>query len=259
VDIQELYAEIKKRLERLVECGSVSEKRLKWFRQQHRTPGVTSYGLSTPAVRKLIRGFKREFQQLSLEEKCSLAIALYKSGNFEEATIGDTLMEFALPSLTPVRFDLLDQVAGHFNNWASVDWLCLHGFQSILLKYRRETLELLRKWNRSNNLWKRRASVVAFVGRIGASGKFTDAVLELCCNLIRDRQEIVQKGVGWALKDNLSGNRRKVIDYIKELRRQGVPSAITLYAIRDVKGIERSEVLSVKARRKDVEGHDPAR
>jgi 3-methyladenine DNA glycosylase AlkD len=84
------------------------------------------------------------------------------------------------------------------------------------------------------------------VRRIGACGEFTDEALEFCDNLIWDEEEIVQKGVGWALKDSLSGAKERVLDYIKELRRKGIPSTITLYAIRDLKGKEREEVLRVK-------------
>lgn len=246
IQIQELHAEIIRQLEQLVKSESSLEKRLKWFEQQHKKPGVTAYGISTPTVRKLIKSFMSEFQQLGLEDKFTLATLLYKSGNFEQATIGDTLVELNIPALTPVHFDLLDRVVGCFNNWASVDWLCLHGFQSLLLKHREETLNLLREWNCSENLWKRRASVLAFVRKIGASGDFTDEALELCNNLIWDKEEIVQKGVGWALKDNLPGAKERVLDYVKALRRKGVPSTITLYAIRDLKGQEREEVLKAK-------------
>ena len=41
-------------------------------------------------------------------------------------------------------------------------------------------------------------------------------------------------------------HRERVLDYVKSLRRRGVSSTITLYAIRDLKGEERREVLSIK-------------
>lgn len=95
-------------------------------------------------------------------------------------------------------------------------------------------------------MWKRRASVVAFVRKIGKSGEFVDEALELCDNLIWDEEDLVRKGVGWALKDNMRGAKMRVLDYVKSLRREGVSSTITLYAIRDLKGKEREEVLNVK-------------
>ena len=88
--------------------------------------------------------------------------------------------------------------------------------------------------------------MVPFVRKAAKSGEFTDEVLHLCDNLIWDEEDIVQKGVGWALKDNLRPAPDRIIPYIKDLRRRGVSSTITLYAIRDLKGAKRQEVLEIK-------------
>ena len=74
-------------------------------------------------------------------------------------------------------------------------------------------------------------------------------MLGLCDKLIWAPEDLVQKGVGWALKDNLRGDREKVLAYVKDLRCQGVPSTITLYAIRDLKGAERQAVLAIKKKK----------
>lgn len=95
-------------------------------------------------------------------------------------------------------------------------------------------------------MWKRRASVVTFTRKIWESGEFTDEALELCDNLIWDKEDYVRKGVGWALKGNMRGAKERVLDYVKSLRRKGVSSVITLYAIRDLRGKERETVLNIK-------------
>jgi 3-methyladenine DNA glycosylase AlkD len=68
----------------------------------------------------------------------------------------------------------------------------------------------------------------------------------LCEKLIWDKEDIVQKGVGWALKDNLRSAPDRVLPYIKDLRQRGVPATITLYAIRDLKGAKRKEILAAR-------------
>jgi len=90
-------------------------------------------------------------------------------------------------------------------------------------------------------------SMVAFTRKIGQSGKFTHECLTLAENLINDPEDLVQKAVGWALKDTMRGNKELVINYVKNLRKRGVTSVITLYAIRDLKGKEREEILALKA------------
>ncbi len=246
-----LYATVVNDLEILAETKA-SEKRRTWFKQQHKG-SIKCYGIKTPDIRRLIKTYTHEFNQLNLKEKFELAKMFYTSNWFEQATIGDAIVEYAVKTITPAHFDLLDEVVDYFNNWASVDWLCLHGLQSLLLQYPEETILLLRKWN-SESVWKKRASVVAFVWKIGASGEFTDVILQLCDNLIWDKEDIVKKGVGWALRDALSGDKEKVIEYVKSLRQKGVSSVITLYALKDVKGKEREDILKVKPNRTN---HNP--
>lgn len=245
--IEDIYTTVVRDVKELAETIA-SEKRRAWVDQQHKG-SLNAYGINTPAIRKLINQYNPVFTLLSITEKCELAKMFYTSNWFEQATIGDALVEYAVKAMTPSHFDLLDDIADYFNNWASVDWLCLHGLQSLLLQYPEETLPLLRRWNCSDSVLKKRASVVAFVWKIGASGAFTDTILQLCDNLIWDKEDIVKKGVGWALRDALQGDRKKVCEYIKSLRRKGVSSVITLYALKDVKGRQRKDILTIKPSR----------
>jgi hypothetical protein len=62
MQLEELHAEIVNQLEQLVKSETGLEKRLRWFKQQHQTPGLTALGIRTPTVRKLIHGFMNKFQ-----------------------------------------------------------------------------------------------------------------------------------------------------------------------------------------------------
>lgn len=95
--VQAVYARVVDRLEDLVASEPSWEKRRKWFQQQHKTPGVTAHGLSTPAVRKLIRGFRLGFRSPGPENRIALATLLYRSASFEQATIADARVELCLP------------------------------------------------------------------------------------------------------------------------------------------------------------------
>lgn len=120
--------------------------------------------------------------------------------------------------------------------------------QPLLEEHKDEVIGLLRRWNASPNPVKRRTSVVTFTRKTAESGKYVDLTLELCDNLILDTEDLVRKGVGWALKDTMRADKFRVFDYVKELRRKGVSSTITLYAVRGLKGEERQGVLRIKPR-----------
>jgi 3-methyladenine DNA glycosylase AlkD len=209
-----------------------------------------AYPLKTPAWREIMRGFRPRLRILSLEERLDLADALFAEG---EGWLGHSaiyVLALSAGELGPEHLERLDRMGDRFTGWSHVDDVCISVLQPLLLAHRAETMALLQRWNRSPNRWKRRASVVAFVRKVGESGQFTDEALRLCDNLVEDREDLVRKAVGWALKDMMRGDRERVLDYVKELRGRGVSAVITLYAIRDLKGTERDEVLRVTAERR---------
>jgi 3-methyladenine DNA glycosylase AlkD len=221
-------------------------------RKFHKHNEYLCYGLKATDFRKILKEFQPRFLELPLKERLDLAARLLREHIGELGHIGIHILVLSKKELDPSHFGFIDRLCDHFRSWSHVDYLCLELVKPLLWKYREETLALLRKWNRSSNRFKRRASVVAFVRKVGESGELTEEVLRLCENLIRDREDIVQKGVGWALKDNLRSAPERVLSYIKDLRRRGVSSTIILYAIRDLKETEREEVLSVKKNRGTV-------
>jgi 3-methyladenine DNA glycosylase AlkD len=212
-------------------------------RKFHKHDEYLSYGLKASEFRELIKEFHPQFLMLSLQERMDLAARFLQEHVGELGHVGLYIITLSVKDLTPKHFVYLDGLPEHFRSWSHVDHLSLGVMQPLLWSYRKETLELLEEWSRSPIRWKRRASIVTFVRKAAKSGEFTQEVLQLCENLIWDEEDIVQKGVGWALKDNLRSAPDRILPYIKDLRRRGVPSTITLYAIRDLKGAKRQEVL----------------
>jgi len=239
--IEHLYSEIVQQLER-----RASAELAKMDKYYHKTSGHKSYGIKTPDLRELIKTYLSVFKQLSLEEKLELARMFFKSEFSEQGSFGIVVLEQSVKEMDPANFDFLDEMAGYLNNWATTDGFTIGILQPLLKAHPKELLILLKKWSRSENLWKRRASVVVFTRKVGSSGKFIDEALELCDNLIWDEEDMVRKGVGWALKDSMRGDKKKVLNYVKSLRRKGASAVITLYAIRDLKCKEREELLKIK-------------
>jgi 3-methyladenine DNA glycosylase AlkD len=215
-------------------------------RNYHKHDKFLTYGLSASEFRHLMKEFQPRFLQLSLQEKMELAEQLLQTHIGDLGHVGLYILTLSIKDITPQHFLFLDSLPEHFHSWSHVDHIALGVTQPLLWTHRKKTLELLEEWSRSPIRWKRRASVVTFTRKAAKSGEFTDEVIHLCESLIWDEEDIVQKGVGWALKDNLRSAPDRILPYIKDLRRRGVPSTITLYAIRDLKGAKRQEVLAVQ-------------
>jgi len=219
-------------------------------RKFHKHDEYLSYGLKASDFRKIMKEFHSRFSELSLQEKMDLASRLLQEHIGELGHAGLYVLTLSVKELGPKNFVYLDGLPQHFRSWSHVDHLSLGVMQPMLWSHRKETLELLEEWSFSPIKWKRRASIVAFTRNAAKMGEFTKEVLRLCENLIWDKEDIVQKGVGWALKDSLRSAPERILPYIKNLRQRGVSSTITLYAIRDLKATKRQEVLAVKRNKK---------
>jgi len=242
--IDELYTEVIAFMEKMIDPGKI-ESAKRWNKEQ-----IVSYGFSSSDFVEVYSKFNPYFCDLNLEERIELARKLIRSGNSTILHIGIHLLRISREELNQTHFEFFDECFDHIMGWGNTDLFCSEVLRPMLEKMPEKIIKLLRKWNKSENRWKRRASVVTFTRSTAKSGKFIDEALDLCENLIWDDEDLVRKGVGWALKDNMRADKDRVIEYVKSLRRRGVSSVITLYAIRDLKGKEREEVLKIKIDRK---------
>ena len=215
-------------------------------RRFHKHKDYLSYGLKSADFYALMKRFRPRFVELTLDERLELAASLLGDHIGELGHTGIYILALSTTELKQRHFTTLDRLMDDFRSWSHVDHFCSEVLKPLLNLERRETLAWVERWNRSDNRFKRRASVVLFTRKVAESAEFTVEVLRLCENLLQDREEIVRKGVGWALKDNLRSAPQRLLPYIVDLRRRGISSTIVLYAIRDLKGPERERVLAVK-------------
>ena len=215
-------------------------------RHYHKHDQYICYGLKTPDFHRMMKEFKPRFLELSLSQRLELAAELMFRHIGELGHAGIYVLQISAKQLRPGHFPILDSIGEDFRSWSHVDFFSTKVNPSILFNYPEQTLQFLEKWNHSPNRFKRRASVVTFILDVAKSGRFLDDTLRFCENLIWDDEDIVRKGVGWALKVNMSYSPRRVLEYVKDLRRRGVSSTITLYAIEKLDPQIRKEVLAIK-------------
>jgi 3-methyladenine DNA glycosylase AlkD len=217
-------------------------------RRYHKYPEYESYGIGRDRFISLLRELRPGLRALELDDRLKVALCLVTTGIEEEAAVAVWLLKDSVKRLGPERFSHLDDFAGRMRSWSTTDDFSMHVVQPLLLREPLPVLEMLWEWNQSGERWKQRASVVAFTRDAGKSGRFNEETLEFCEQLVWSEDNLVRKGVGWALRDAMRGDKALVLPYIEELRRRGVSSVITLYAIGDLKGDERRRILDIKKR-----------
>ena len=205
--------------------------------------------MRAPAKRAIIAAHRRSILGLVEPDRLALATRLIRSGWGEQQDVGLWALDSMAAWFEGRDLSVVDGLVRELHGWSKIDTAAGGILKSLLLRLPEEMVAMARAWNGDPDLWLRRASVVIFTRKVGSSGQFTDVALELCDRLARDPEDLVRKGVGWTLKDVLRSDPPRVIAYVKDLRRAGVSSVITNYAIRDLPPDERRAVLAVKPER----------
>jgi len=106
--------------------------------------------------------------------------------------------EAELKEMWPVIVHWQDQV----DDWGLCDALAKI-YTKILVVLPEEVYEQLKQWNKDENLWKRRQSVVSllYYSRTKKQYPTFEQVAALITPLLPDKEHYVQKGVGWALRE----------------------------------------------------------
>jgi 3-methyladenine DNA glycosylase AlkD len=87
----------------------------------------------------------------------------------------------------------------------------------------------LKKWALSDNRWVRRASAVSLI--IPARhGKFLPDIFQIAVILLIDKDDMVQKGYGWMLKEASKPHQKEVFDFVMT-QKAVMPRTALRYAI----------------------------
>jgi 3-methyladenine DNA glycosylase AlkD len=190
---------------------------------------VTAYGVKTAIVTKIAKKYFQEIRPPGKKEILALCEELLKSDYTEEAFIAFEWAYWLREEYEPSDFIVFENWLNKYvNNWAKCDSLCNHAIGSFVEKYPRY-IENLKNWTRSENRWLRRASAATLI--IPAKqGEFLKDIFEIADSLLQDKDDLVQKGYGWMLKEASRTHQKEVYDYVLRNNRL-MPRTALRYAI----------------------------
>lgn len=188
---------------------------------------VKAIGVKTKTVNKITRQFYERVQDK--DTVFSICEDLFKSGILEESFVASKLAYYVQNQYDLDDFEVFERwVDSYVNNWATCDTLCNRAVGSLIEKYS-VLVSRLFCWARSNNMWMRRAATVSLV--IPAKkGMFLDEAFILADILLNDKEDLVQKGYGWLLKEESRTMQKEVYDFVLS-RRAVMPRTALRYVI----------------------------
>ncbi|MFB3764249.1 MAG: DNA alkylation repair protein [Methanotrichaceae archaeon] len=190
---------------------------------------VKFYGVKTAVVRNIAKRHFKGIKGKDKQEIFSLCQKLLESGFGEEAAIASEWSYALRKDYEPADFQIFEKWVGDYvDNWAKCDTLCNHTIGSFIEQYP-EYLEDLKRWARSENRWLRRAAAVTLI-LPARKGQFLKDIFEISDILLKDTDDMVQKGYGWMLKEASKSHQAEVYDYIMK-RKVDMPRTALRYAI----------------------------
>ncbi len=190
---------------------------------------VRFHGVKSDQVKKIAATYFQKIKDRDKKEIFSLCEDLLQSGYGEEAFIAFEWAYSLRRRYEREDFLVFERwVDQYVDNWAKCDTLCNHTIGSFVEMYP-EFVERLAVWARSENRWLRRASAVTLI-LPARKGDFLKEVFEIADILLEDRDDMVQKGYGWMLKEASKKHQAEVFDYVMS-KKARMPRTALRYAI----------------------------
>ena len=209
--------------------------------QNYFKENIKFYGVKTSIV--TIIG-KESYEKISDFEKnkiFSYCEELLKSGFIEESFIAFKWAEYYSKNFVKNDFKILEMWLNEYvTNWASCDTLCNHAIGNFIEKYP-DHISNLKEWTKSKNRWVRRGAATTLI-LPARKGLFLEDVLEISSMLIDDKDDLVQKGYGWLLKESSKKHQEEVFNYVM-MNKTVMPRTALRYAIEKMPDELRKEAM----------------
>ncbi len=220
---EEFVAAIQRELEDNIDT-SPKRSPQSFFKEQ-----VKAHGVKTALVEKIAAARFRQISGRDKNEILGLCEALLETDYMEEAFVACAWSYALRDGYEESDFDVFEKWLKHYvNNWAKCDTLCNHTIGAFVERFPRY-VERLKGWAQSENRWVKRASAVTLI-LPARRGMFLSDVLQIADILLLDKDDLVQKGYGWMLKEASRKHQETVFEYIMG-KKAIMPRTALRYAI----------------------------
>ena len=213
----------------------------RYFRGDH---GLRFYNVGTHAMRALARDVYTEHRSdWTVEDAMRAADALIADPYLEAKLVGIEIAARYRRTFTPALLPRWRRwLATNLSaNWATTDAMCGMLIGPLLVDHP-ALADRMRGWARDRNMWVRRASAVALIPSIRC-GAALDLSYAIAQRLHADREDLIQKAVGWMLREAGKRDRRRLERYLLA-HGPAIPRTTLRYAIERFPETKRRAILS---------------
>lgn len=186
---------------------------VQWFFKEE----IKSRGWYTAALRRAAVQTRRQLQEeFGLAFVAQVADKLFRGRVLEEKIFAVFLLEKLTDQLGEAEFQMFESWLDRISSWADHDGL-VHYLIAPMVFAAPKRIARVFKWSGSPDRWHRRAACVALIHGT-RQDKFFPKIKQLSNSLLHDGDEMVQKGLGWLLRETAKANPVRTIPYLMKIR-----------------------------------------
>ena len=201
---------------------------LRFFKED---PGFI--GLNYPVIRKISKKYYKEIEDLNKKEFIALCEKLLKNGKHEEKIVAFDWSFYYRENYSIYDFNIFEKwIFNYVTDWGLCDSFAPKTINYFITKWP-ILINETKKWTDSKKLYVRRAAAVCFLSD-GGGARPTEHRLKdifyVAEKLLKDKEDYVQKGYGWLLKNASKKHPKEVIQFVMRHKNE-MPRTALRYAI----------------------------
>jgi 3-methyladenine DNA glycosylase AlkD len=208
-------AEIAAEIRRALRQGGSAEHAtsVQWFFKDE----IESHGWYTADLRRAAVRFRRELKkERGLDFLIAVADQLFSGPVLEEKIAAVFLLEKLDGEFSGREFKLFESWLDRISSWADHDAL-VHDLIAPMIAAKPSRTKVVFRWAKSADRWHRRAACVALI-RGTRARMFFPEIKKLSDSLLNDEDDMVQKGLGWLLRETAKFDAKRTVPYLTRIR-----------------------------------------
>jgi len=186
---------------------------VQWFFKDE----IKSHGWYTADLRRAAVRFRRDIRkQHGLDFLVQIADQLFSGSVLEEKIVAVFLLEKLDADVGDREFKLFESWLDRVSSWADHDAL-VHDLIAPMIVAKPARARVVFRWAKSPKRWYRRAACVALI-RGTRVKMFFPEIIQLSDSLLADEDDMVQKGLGWLLRETAKFDAKRTVPYLMKIR-----------------------------------------
>lgn len=179
---------------------------------------IQSRGWYTAELRRFAVRFRRTIaRERGMDFLVQVADQLFSGRILEEKAMAVLLLENHTKNFGDHEFRLFASWLDRVTSWADHDALAHYLLAPMVADGPARCREVFR-WAKSRNRWRRRAACVTLI-RGARERRFFAEIVRLSNQLLHDEDDMVQKGLGWLLRETAKADPKRTVPYLMRIRK----------------------------------------